>query len=309
MNSNRDPVLVAVDGTWGSNGAICFAADEALREGLPLVVAHVAPAVVPLLPVLPMSEDEVASVGQQTLDEAAAAVRERRPQLDVSTVLRIGSRVRHLVELAETSSLVVLGRDLSVPLERVLTGSVSTRVTARAPRPCVIVPAAWKAPAGDAPGLVVVGLGSELQAAVLTEAFALAESTGAALRVVHAWHMPDAYGELILASRDSDILLAAVRERFDTLLAPWQSRHPRVQVALDVVPGRPVHVLMAASRGADRLVIGRTTPGLGAIALGRLGSTAHALILSAPSPVVVVPHGNVVLNDDLVLEEQGHLVR
>ncbi|GAA2121652.1 universal stress protein [Nocardioides bigeumensis] len=312
MSTGRDPVLVAVDGTWGSTGAISFAADEAHRRGVALVVAHVAPAVVPFLPVLPMSEDEVASVGQQTLDDAASAVRERRPELDVSTLLRIGSRVRHLVELAETSSLVVLGRDLSVPLERVLTGSVSTRVTARAARPCVVVPAAWKALGPDEPRQVVAGLGSVHGAdAVLSEAFSVAESTGAALRVMHTWHVPDAYGELILASRDGDALLATVRERFDALLAPWRSRHPQVDVALDVEPGRPVHVLMAASRGAERLVIGRTTPGSRSRGLGSLGlgSTAHALILSAPSPVVVVPHDEVAHDDELVLEERGHLVR
>lgn len=303
INNDDAPVLVAVDGTWGSTGAIYFAADEAQRDGRALVLAHVAPAVVPLIPVLPMSEDEIGIVGQQTLDEARALVREHHPDLEVQTMLRIGSRVRHVLELAEASSLVVLGRDLSVPVERVLTGSVSTRVAGRSPRPCAVVPADWKPRADEGPREIVVGLKSLDHAdALLSVAYPMASTIQADLRVLHVVHVPDVYADRFLDRGDSTEWLGAVRAQCDELLAPWQTRYPQVSTMLDVVNGRPVHELIGATRSADLLVIGRPARRLG------LGSTAHALVLSAAAPVLVVPPGNDEV-DDLVLEHDGSLVR
>jgi len=304
MSISNAPVLVAVDGTWGSTGAICYAADEAHRDGRALVVAHVAPAVVPLLPVLPMSEDEISSVGRQTLDEAIAVVQRRRPDVEVCPALRTGSRVRHLLELARTSSLVVVGRDLAVPVERVLTGSVSTRVAGRSPRPCVVVPADWKPRTEGGPPVVVVGVKAAAHAdALFAEAFLSAASTGSALRVVHVVHVPDAYAEKIRQSSGSQEWLAEVRAQFETLVAPWRTRYPQVELVIDVLAGTPVRELMRAARDADLLVIGRTGRSLS------LGSTAHALVLSAPAPVAVVPPGEVEDDADLVLEKAGDLVR
>ncbi|WP_370028419.1 universal stress protein [Planotetraspora sp. GP83] len=69
-------------------------------------------------------------------------------------------------------------------------------------------------------------------------------------------------------------------------LAPWRDKYPGVEVIESAVRGHPGHVLAAASRGAELVVVG--SRGLGGIAGALLGSVGHAVLHHAHCPVAVV---------------------
>jgi nucleotide-binding universal stress UspA family protein len=136
----RPSVVVGVDGSAISEGALRWAADEAKRRGADLVVVHAwqlpftgpYPIVGPVTDVSRYEKD-----AQQILDRAAAAV----PASDVtSKVLLLGSPSSAILEAGEFADLIVVGSRGVGGLERVLLGSTSTQVIHHAPCPVVVVP-------------------------------------------------------------------------------------------------------------------------------------------------------------------------
>jgi nucleotide-binding universal stress UspA family protein len=305
--STLAPVLLAVDGTEGSAGALRYAVAEARRSDRRLVIAHVAPAYVPLMPMLPMPDEDLRSIGLHILDRAREKVLSVDETVEVEVALRVGSRVHRLLELASTCSLAVLGRDLPAPLDRLLTGSVAIRLAGRSACPVVAVPSDWGLSTTSGrtdPGDIVVGLKSDAHADdLLDEAFRRADTQGSTVRVVHAWYLPDPYVDRIQERTHGAAWLASGRHLLDGLLESWVARYPQVPVAVDVVHGDPVRELCRAAIGADLLVLGRSGR-----RLGPLGATGRALLLAAPAPVVVVPPGHVA-EAPMVLEESGELLR
>lgn len=299
---NHD-VIVGVDGTPASANAIRYAREEAARCGVGLEVVHVVPDVAPLGGFYPVSPDELMDAGRAALDAslelAGPAVR------GVPEVTRVGRGhvVTSLTETGREARAVVLGSDRRPVSMRLLTGNVSTGVSARSAVPVVSVPDTWS---GDRdPGVVVVCVKHpEHSGALLTEAFEVARRRGSRLVVLHAWRLPMAYDDWLESSSATlrDWAARAVRELEDAI-APWRSSHPDVDVELRCVHDQAAHALVAASEEADELVLVRRSHGLPAAA--HLGSTARAVLLYAHCPVRVVPAGHVPVLLDLALEAAG----
>jgi nucleotide-binding universal stress UspA family protein len=67
----------------------------------------------------------------------------------------------------------------------------------------------------------------------------------------------------------------------------WQEKCPDVEARHEVVAHNPASVLVAASTGAERLVVGSRARG-GPHSLVTLGSVSHAVLHHAGCPVAVV---------------------
>ena len=91
------PVLVGVDGSPGSDGAVRYAVGEADRTGAGLRLAHVSPDYTPTTPMLPLIRDDFERVGRRLLVEATALVTETAPDCPVTTVLCTGPAVATLL--------------------------------------------------------------------------------------------------------------------------------------------------------------------------------------------------------------------
>lgn len=141
--------------------------------------------------------------------------------------------------------------------------------------------------------VVIVGIdGSPESIAALRWARHYAETAGAAVRAVRAWHYPAGFGPAPLG-KAPDLITNEVKEQMrDSLAADIAQVYPgglteRVQ-ALPTY-GHPAEVLIDESKNADLLVVGHR--GHSAFAGTLLGSVSLHCVASASCPVVVV-HGN-----------------
>ncbi|MBJ7356768.1 universal stress protein [Nocardioides sp.] len=313
MNSpETGPVVVGVDGTPGSAGALRYAVAEAARRGASLRLVHVLPVTAPVWPGVPMSgvgDSELRDVATSILEESVAAVRDLAPDLEVVTRLSAGSRSGAVVEASEDAQLVVVGRETQHGVDRILVGAVTAAVAAHAHCGVAVVPSFWS---GDHPrARVVVAMKSRANAhAVLTEAFSQARRRGASLTIVTAWELPDPYLDRIEVRTHSDDWEEEGRSVIEDVLTSWRREYPDVAVDVRVQHGRAAEVLLAASRDSDLLVLSRRHRAIPPY--GHLGGVAHAILRASDVPVVVVPFTDAhddPAEDVLVLEESGAPVK
>lgn len=263
-------VVVGVDGSEANLGALRYAAAEARTTGAALKLVHVVPDVVPISPLVPMSQVEIDGSGTEVLRAAEDFVRELEPTLEVEAWLHHGTRPVELVHGAEGARALVVGRDDRPLLERLVRGDIATGVATRAGVPVVEVPAGWSPRPEDAERRIVAGVELPSQAGVLlADAFAAAHERAATLVVLHA----------TLGGTDA----RAATLELEGVLRDWRARYPDVKVEVRVLHVRPSDALVDASREADLVVVGRR----GAT---HLGVTARAVLRSAHSPVRVLAH-------------------
>jgi nucleotide-binding universal stress UspA family protein len=278
-------VVVAVDGTEGSAGALRYAADEAARRGFHLCIVHVSPTYVPLAPMLPYVPDDLTAAGRAILRDAAASV--SGPDApEVETRLLTDARVAAIVEAARTSDLLVLGHETKRGVDRMWFGATTAAVAAHSDVPTVAVPTDWHS--GPSRGLVVAGVRSHHGSdELLRVAFEAASTRGAVLRMVHAWSLPDPYADLVEQRTHEAQWLTASRTHIDRLVEPWRDKYPEVVVEVVVVHDQPARTLVRQAEQADLVVLVRQS---GTVLPGRrLGSIARAVLAHAAGPVEVVP--------------------
>jgi nucleotide-binding universal stress UspA family protein len=232
------------------------------------------------------SVESLAEVGQRLVENATALARGLDPEVDVTALVRGGSRVGVILDAAEEASLVVLGHRSRTGAGRVLTHSTTTGVAARAHCPVVSVPDCW--PVGGTYGRVVVGVdASEASHDALDLAFQEALRRSSKLVVMHAWRLPTAYDDLAYARLAVDEWMTAAREELDKALAPFREAYPAVAVDVDLRHDYAGPALAASTEGADLIVVGRR--GHGAPLGVYLGSLARMLIREGRCPVEIAP--------------------
>lgn len=292
----RPPVVVGVCGD--DRSALAYAAREARDRSTSLRLVHVAPGYVPV-PMLPMAPDSFQAVGERLLQHAHGVVDELAPGLEVTQVLRSGSRTVELARAASDAQLLVVGRRGH--------GGTAARVCARAACPVAVVPAAWDPVEGDRHRVVVGVRSGTPGGTVLGEAFAYAAEHAATVVAVHVWHIPDPYADLVQArTHDADWTYEGTKVVEDAV-AEARTIFPHVPVEVRVVHGRPVQALQDEAESADLLVLQRRPHVL--LPHGHLGSTARALVGSSPVPVMVLPPASPDDEPPLVLEESGAMRR
>ena len=279
-------IVVAVDGTEGSAGALRYAAARAAARGWALHVVHALPSYVPMTPMLPYLRDDLTPTGAAILRRAAVDVADVAPGVPVTTELFAVDRVPALVAAGDDAELLVLGQEGRHGLSRVLVGATTAVVGARTRCPFVAVPADWRP--GPAVGPVVVGVKSEQDAdRLLARAFDEALARGVGLRLVHTWELPSPYADRIEQRTHEADWRASGEAHLESLLAPWRKAHPEVPVEVRVLHAPPGLALLEESRQADLVLVLRhrshLLPGY------HLGGTARAVLALAPVPVEVVP--------------------
>ncbi|MEU9126898.1 universal stress protein [Kitasatospora sp. NPDC048540] len=278
----RRPIVLGVDARDHGQLATFWAADEADRRGLPLLLVHAVPQLTTdLCGVDPRYNEELHRNGSQVLGRAAALAGERHPGLEVTCTLVDGEPGQVLCRESRQAEAVVLGsRRLSRTEEFLSTYSVAVPVSAQATCPVIVV----REPEHitQEPPYLVVGVdGSPPSAAATDVAFDLAARRGAALRAIWVWQSQ------LIARVDEHMAVQTLRRLLTETTAGHASRYPDVDLTHEVIRGHPVEELTKASRHALAVVIGRR--GHGGFTGMRLGSVPHGLLQHARCPIVTVP--------------------
>ncbi len=284
MTATEFGVLVAVGPDGICDGALDFAATEALRRGTGVELIHVVHSLV----VATASTDEVQSVdraltrvARDVLTRAAERLQDRVPH---TTEIVFGPIARTIAERGSAAQLIVLERRNPGAMERLMTMSISTGVAAHAHVPVVVVPPTWTIELGkELP--VTVGIDRPLDAkAETTVALDYARATGRPLVVMHAAWIAEPYQDLIFggysrsawtddATRALELALSGVAEAED-------------DVTYDVRWVRPVEALVLAAERSSVLVLSRRDPRHAHGA--HLGPIVRGALHHAQCPVMVV---------------------
>ncbi|MER6098602.1 universal stress protein [Streptomyces sp. NPDC001728] len=283
----RQGIVVGLDGTEQANAAARWAAEEAVLRGTGVHLVHVQEASPDaLLPFVSREPDE--PWAEDLLARTAAGLRERHPDLSVTTRLMPSEPVPSLVAAADEGDLLVLGSRALGGTAGYLVGSVGMTVAGLVDRPVVLVRALDLSPAQ---GPVVVGVDLRQPVdTVLAFAFEEAARRHARLQVVHAQQLP-VYATLG-PSMVPDIrptVAPEIRRSLDDLLEPWRAQFPDLAATGRVAIGSAGQELVNSAEDAALVVVGRRTR---ESTLGtRIGSVAHAVLHHSRSPVALVPHG------------------
>lgn len=293
-------VVVGIDGSEQSLGALRWAAREARRRGRPLrlVTAYG----------LPVLSGSGLDTGYAAVDEAAltrgveellnhAADQVRDAGVELRATVEAGDSSGILLELSRTAELLVLGSRGRGPLLGRLLGTASTAVPAHARCPTAVVPLPWAQEhlrPGDLTGShplvegVVVGSDGSTQArAAMLHAAEEARLLGVPLTVVCA--LPPVSGALawMPTAVDFELMYDDVARALDGGVAWLRSWFPDLEVGSELADGPPVQVLVDRTRRNRMVVLG--TRGRGGFAGMLLGSTSQGVLHHAAGPVLVVP--------------------
>jgi len=287
MSANQPlPILVAV-GAYDCDGALQFAAAEAVRSGSNLHLVHVV-RIVATGPEIGLASYEVLrAAGLEILSNASR--RAKGLLVDrgsVTTELAYGEPVvSGITARSKRASLVVLQRRKLSSFGRFITSSTSCSVAARAHTPVVSVPTGWTVPESPR-GIITVGIGDVPSSYAMRGALEVAQTRGALLRVMHAWWLPMFYDNLITERASTPDWLSRTRNELDDWLETLKPEFPTVKVEVEVSHCRANEALIRASEHSDLLVVGRHDP---FIPLGsHLGSVARTVLQQASCPVLVI---------------------
>ncbi|MFF8730959.1 universal stress protein [Streptomyces sp. NPDC015171] len=290
------PVIAAVDGSADSLRALDWALDAAHRRAAPLRVVHVRQyAAWGQADVLVAGPPD--AQGDPVLDEVRDRIAGRADEPAVEYVALEGVPGAVLPELGRDAQLLVLGSRGRGGFASLLLGSNGLAAARDAECPVVVVPPPGREVHGDGPAepgpRVVVGVHVDSpDDGVLAFAFAEAALRGARLQVIAAYPWPlqtwSAPGQVVPPLVDQVAVEGETRILADGFLAPHRERHPGIRADAEALPGDAAGRLVAASKDADLVVVGRHRRRLLSPAR-MMGSVTQAVLLHAASPVAVVP--------------------
>lgn len=285
--AERLPVVVGYNGRPHAQEALAWAAAEARRRDVPLLVVYAANypgmALGPgpgLLDPSPRGLEAAEEVTAGGVAEAMAA----QPGLQVVGITEVTSPVQALLEIGAEAELLVVGSRGHGRVLGALLGSVAFSVAARAACPVVVVKVDGDPrPVEPGRGVVVGADGSPSAADAVMFAARHAAETSSALQIVSCT------GEQTSAEISLDVLRDAAQQTADAACQAVRRTYPQVRATTVVEHGAAEGTLVDASAAADLVVVG--TRGRGAFSGMVLGSVSHAVIYGARSPVAVIGAG------------------
>ncbi|HST48517.1 universal stress protein [Jatrophihabitans sp.] len=283
------PVVVGVDGSPVNRSAVLWAADEAARCNLPLVLVHAGFYLYePVLSDATMTQalHEIDEHARTLLRQAVEAVRAACPDLPIQTRLDVTDPANLLVAMSKSATMVVLGTEVEGSISGFVRGSISQAVAAHAHCPVVVLNG-YGPPNAERRNVVVVGVSpSRGGRQALRFAFEQARQRKCSVLAVRSW------GDLgwgTYALTDTEVLrdVQRIESRVMTdCLAQVAGDFPEVAVERSFVGVRAQWALEEAAIGADLLVVGchRADDHW----FSRLGSVASWLLHRSPCPIAVV---------------------
>lgn len=283
MSSDDKPVVVGVDASPASSGALWWAVQEARLRGSRLLVAHSA------------SEGHPERAAE-IADDAVRLVRGLAPDLPVDAVVDDRAAGPALCRMSTDASLVVVASRGLGGFTGLLLGSVSAYVATHAECPVLVVHRGERWAAPDAPDRsalpVIVGAGpygtaTHVMEPVLDFAFAEARLRKTALVALRSWRPPPPPWRSDVRPLVADVAELETSERRDLAetLKPWRHSHPDVLVRQRLSPVGAAAALVDAGLEAQLVVVGaHRVRGAGL----RLGSVSQQVLHHAPCPVAVI---------------------
>ncbi|STC69073.1 universal stress protein [Corynebacterium pilosum] len=292
--TQEDIVVVAVDGSDASNNAVRWAANTAMKRGIPLRLAssYTMPQFLYAEGMVPPQElfDDLQRETLDKIEAARAVAHEVAPDIKIGHTIAEGSPIDMLLEMSKDVTMIVMGSRGLGGLSGMVLGSVSAAVVSHAECPVVVVREDNQVNETTKYGPIVVGVdGSEVSQRATEVAFAEADARGAELLAVHTWmdmQVQASMAGLAAAQEQWEMVEREQTEMLTERLAPLVEKYPNVQVKKIISRDRPVRTLVEQSEGAQLLVTG--SHGRGGFKGMLLGSTSRALLQSAPCPMMVV---------------------
>ena len=300
MNARESEIVVGVDGSEQSLGALHWAAREARRRGAPLhvVTAYTVPIIGGSTFDVGYAAYDDAAVSRAVADLAAEA-RRRVAELDVEvrSTVEAGDPSGVLVELSRHAQLLVLGSSGRGGFLGRLLGSVSTAVPAHAHCPVGIIPLQWGTEyrvsenvsrhRAFVDGVTVGSDGSAHASSAMLWAADEAGQLGVPLHVVCVAPSETASYAWLPSPVDFDDLRGEVRAALEACVAWLRGHFPGLEITGELVDGAPVDTLVARSAQNQLVVTG--TRGRGGFAGMLLGSTSQGVLHSCTGPAMIVP--------------------
>ncbi|MFB0627474.1 universal stress protein [Streptomyces sp. AB3(2024)] len=286
-------ITVGLDGSPESGAAARWAAREAALRGAELRLFHAEGSSVPVG--APAATSEVRrGWAEALLQDSAEALHHVHPELRITRESFDGPPAASLATAAASADLLVLGSRGLGTLTGFVLGSVAMAVLHSTGRPVVLV----RGGEGGSPRPaveqarrdVVVGVDiSRPCDAVLAFAFEEAARRSCRLHVLYAWPLPVMVGygggyDPRVHAEINENMTADLAE----VLGPWRDRFPAVDATARTPMGRAAQKLVDRGAEAGLIVVGRRirrSP-FGA----HIGSTTHAVIHHALTPVAVIAH-------------------
>ncbi|WP_295626470.1 universal stress protein [uncultured Corynebacterium sp.] len=290
----QDIIVCAVDGSDASKTAAKWAANTAVKRGIPLrlVSSYSMPQFLYAEGMVPPQElyEDLEAETLEKIEEAKKVAVEFVPGVDVSHQIEEGSPIDMLLDLSEQCTMIVMGSRGLGGLSGMVMGSVSAAVVSHASCPVVVVREDNHVTEETKYGPVVVGVdGSGVSQKAIENAFREADARGAELVAVHTWmdmQVQASLAGLSAAQQQWQVVEEEQNALLGQRLAGWQEGFPNVKVTKVVTRDRPVRALADAAEGAQLLVVG--SHGRGGFKGMLLGSTSRALLQAAPCPMMVV---------------------
>lgn len=292
--AKEDIVVVAVDGSDASKNAVRWAANTAMKRGIPLRLAssYTMPQFLYAEGMVPPKElfEDLQAETLEKIEEARALAHEVAPEIKIGHTVAEGSPIDMLLEMSHGVTMIVMGSRGMGGLSGMVMGSVSASVVSHANCPVVVVREDNAVTESTKYGPVVVGVdGSEVSQKATEYAFAEAEARGAELIAIHTWMDMQVQASLAGLSAAQAEWSEIEREQGELLnerIAPLVEKYPDVKVKKMIARDRPVRALSDAAEAAQLLVVG--SHGRGGFKGMLLGSTSRALLQAAPCPMMVV---------------------
>jgi nucleotide-binding universal stress UspA family protein len=292
-------ILVGVDGSTGTEGALAFATRVARTTGAGLRLASAYP--YDDRPSRASSPEYAVLLEQDTramLDRIAAT-------LDGDDVLTHAiadpspARALHLLAEQTGAALIVVGSTHRGAVGRVVPGSTGERLLHGSPCPVAIVPLGYEKH-GDAPVTVVGYDGSEESDAALAAACAAARRFSASLRMVGVFDETQAGTPALMVGAAAHMSLhkeleTMQREQLERVAAGLPDDVGAEAIFLIGSPGREI---AAQSESVDLMILG--SRGYGPTRAVLLGGVTHAVVREAACPVIVLPRGSAHAGLDLL---------
>ncbi|PFG32996.1 universal stress protein [Sanguibacter antarcticus] len=285
-------VVIALDGSPHSAQTLEWGMAEAVLRGTDAILVRACPGTRDINRIgwYPLLEDEMFEAESRAyLEKTLPRVRERWPDVEVSTRLLHGSEVPVLRDISRGAALLVIGARGRSGRRRL--GSTGAHIAAHALSPVAVVRDV-RAPS-DSPAPVVVGVDGS-PSSLLAARLAAAEASlrGAPLVVVHA--RPKKSGRRADGEQASVGDRGASDERASTdgmaeVARTLAGDHPGLDVTVDVRLDDPARALIAAGRDAQLIVVG--SRGLGAFRGILMGSVSSEVLRKAERTVLVVRTG------------------
>lgn len=296
MSESTETVLVGYDESPGSEAAVSWAALEANRQDLPLVVLVATDLYSQMTDLASLSGVSVGNLEEEAQRVAVRGVeiaRSAAPSGLFRTKVSQMGGVAALCEAAQEASLVVVGSSGHGRVMNALSGSVAFAVVTHADVSVVAVRGEQIVHAGPGHPVVVGVDGSSGSDSAVDKAAQIASETGAELIVVSAWQTPrgDHWRHVDVAedarhNTDMDDARRSAHTLVGRAHARAKEQAPGLRVREVVQEGRPDQVITHAVDDAALVVVGAR--GRGDFVSLLLGSVSRGVVHRAHCPVAII---------------------